>query len=116
MDQGNITARARRPAAVDSRRGFLFVLDTAHAGRVSRSIAAGAGVDNIDYALESGMLYAAGAAAAQLTVARIDDSGKPIPLTLVATTKGAHSVVAGPSGCAYLIDPTDRRILKIEPK
>src|SRR3984893_6563186 len=92
--------------AVDSQRGFVFVacsdhvivLDTAHDGRVVGSIATGAGVDNIDYTEETGLLYVAAAEAAQLTVARIDDKGTPTLVALVPTTKGARSVVAGTSG------------------
>jgi len=108
--------------AVDSRRGFVFVacsdhvivLDTAHDGRVVGSISAGAGVDNIDYSRETGLLYVAAAEAAQLTVARIDDKGTPTLVVRVPTTKGARSVVAGASGRAYLIDPLGGRILKVE--
>lgn len=110
--------------AVDSKRGFVFVactdhvivLDVAHDGRVVGSIKTGAGVDNIDYADDTGLLYVAAAEAAQLTVARIDDSGKPSPLALVPTTKGTRSVVAGDGGSVYLIDPAGGRIIKIEPK
>jgi DNA-binding beta-propeller fold protein YncE len=110
--------------AVDSKRGFVFVacsdhvivLDTAHDGRVAGSIATGAGVDNIDYNQDTRLLYAAAAEAAQLTIAKIDDNGKPTALAVVATTKGARSVVAGANGCAYLIDPIGGRILKVEPK
>lgn len=109
--------------AVDSKRGFVFVacgdhvivLDTAHEGRTVGSVAAGAGVDNIDYAEETGLLYVAAQDAAQLTVARIDDSGKPAVLAVVPTTKGARSVVAGENGHAYLIDPLGGQILKLEP-
>jgi DNA-binding beta-propeller fold protein YncE len=110
--------------AVDTKRGFVFVactdhvivLDTLHDGRVAVSIAIGRGVDNIDYAEDTGLLYAAAAEAAQLTVARVSDSGTPTPLAMVPTTKGARSVVAGPSGHAYLIDPLGGRILKVELK
>jgi DNA-binding beta-propeller fold protein YncE len=110
--------------AVDSKRGFVFVactdhvivVDTAHDGRVVGSIKTGAGVDNIDYAEDSALLYVAAAEAAQLTVARIDDSGKPSPVALVPTANGARSVVAGDGGSAYLIDPVGGRILKVEPK
>jgi len=109
--------------AVDSKRGFVFVacsdhvivLDTAHDGRVAGSIPTGAGVDNIDYDEDAGLLYAAAAETAQLTVARVDDGGKPTPLVVVPTTKGARSVVAGANGCAYLIDPLGGRILMVEP-
>lgn len=108
--------------AVDSKRGFVFVacsdhvivLDTAHDGRVVGSISAGAGVDNIDYSGNIGLLYIAAAEAAQLTVAHIDDKGAPTLVARVPTTKGARSVVAGVNGRAYLIDPLGGRILKIE--
>ena len=49
-------------------------------------------------------------------VTRLFDDGRPTPLALVPTTKGAPSVVVGPSGCAYIIDPLGGRILKVEPK
>jgi DNA-binding beta-propeller fold protein YncE len=109
---------------VDSKRGFVFVactdhvivLDTVHEGRVVGSIQTGAGVDNIDYTERTGLLYVAAAEAAQLTVARIDDSGKPSPLALVPTANGTRSVVADENGSAYLIDPIGGRILKVEPK
>jgi hypothetical protein len=109
--------------AVDSKRGFVFVacsdhvivLDTGHDGRVAGSIATGEGVDNIDYSESTELLYAAAAEAAQLTVARIDDKGKPTLLAQVPTTKGARSVVAGASGRAYVIDPLAGRILRVEP-
>jgi len=69
------------------------------------------GVTVIDYDEDAGLIYAAAAETAQLTVARVDDSGKPTPLVVVPTTKGARSVVAGANGCAYLIDPLGGRIL-----
>ena len=108
--------------AVDSKRGFVFVacsdhvivLDTSHDGRTVGSISTGAGVDNIDYAEDTGLLYAASAETAQLTIARVDESGRPTRLALVATANGARSVVAGTSGSAYLIDPLAGRILKVE--
>jgi DNA-binding beta-propeller fold protein YncE len=110
--------------AVDSKRGFVFVactdhvivLDAAHGGRVAGSIQAGAGIDNIDYAEDAGLLYVAAAEAAQLTVARVGDNGRPTPLARVPTTRGARSVVAGPGGSAYLIDPLGGQILKVELK
>jgi hypothetical protein len=110
--------------AVDSKRGFVFVacvdhvivLDAGHDGRVTGSIPTGAGVDNIDYSDETGLLYVAAAEAAQLTIARVDDGGVPSPMAVVKTRNGARSVVAGPSGTAYLIDPLGGRMLKVEPK
>ena len=110
--------------AVDTKRGFVFVactdhvivLDTVHDGRIAGSISTGAGVDNIDYVQDTELLYAAAADAAQLTIAQIDDQGKPASLSRVPTTKGARSVVAGANGSAYLIDPLRGSILKVEPK
>jgi DNA-binding beta-propeller fold protein YncE len=109
--------------AVDGTRGFVFVacsdhvivLDASRGGRQVGSIATGAGVDNIDYTEATGMLYVAAAEAAQLTVARVDDSGKPSLVARVPTVKGARSVVAGRNGSVYLIDPIGGRILKVEP-
>ena len=110
--------------AVDSKRGFVFVacsdhvivLDAAHDGHIVGSIATGAGVDNIDYVDDTGLLYVAAAEAAQLTIAHIDDHGKPSPYAVVPTTKGARSVVAAAGGFAYLIDPYGGSILKVAPK
>ena len=109
--------------AVDSKRGFVFVactdhvivLDTAHNGRVAGSLPTGAGVDNIDYSEDTGLLYVAAAEAAQLTIAHVDDKGKPVKVATVPTTKGTRSVVAGADGSAYLIDPLNGNILKVEP-
>ena len=108
--------------AVDRKRGFVFVacrdhvivLDPAHHGRTTGSIATGTGVDNIDYDNETGLLYAAAADAAQLTVARVGDDGKPALFAVIETVKGARSVIVGSAGSAYLIDPMGGRILKVE--
>lgn len=109
--------------AVDSKLGFVFVacvdhvivLDTAHDGRVVGSLSTGAGLDNIDYSEDQGLLYAAAAKAAELTIARIDNRGKPTTVAVIPTVEGARSVVAGANGCAYLIDPFAGRILKVAP-
>jgi DNA-binding beta-propeller fold protein YncE len=110
--------------AVDSKRGFVFVacsdhvivLDTAHDGRVAGAVPTGAGVDNIDYDEGTGLLYAAAAEAAQLTIDKVDDDGKPRLVAVVPTTKGTRTVVAGAKGSAYLIDPLGGHILKVAPE
>ena len=110
--------------AVDTKRGFVFVacsdhviiLDPLHDGRVAGSISTGEGVDNVDYDEDSGTLYAAAAEAAQLTIAHLDDLGKPSVRAIVPTTKGGRSVVAGANGCSYVIDPVGGRILKVQPE
>jgi hypothetical protein len=91
----------------------VIVLDARNEGRNVGSIATGRGLDNIDYDQETGMLYAAAAEDANLTIAQVDDTGKPTRVALVATVKGARSVVAG-RHCAYVIDPLGGRILKVE--
>jgi hypothetical protein len=109
--------------AVDRKRGFVFVacidhvivLDSTHSGREVGSLAAGAGLDNIDYSDDLGLLYAAAADAAKLTIARVDDHGKPTAVAVVPATQAARSVVAGAEGRAYLIDPIGGSILKVEP-
>jgi hypothetical protein len=110
--------------AVDSKRHFVFVacgdhvivLDTTHNGQIVGSIPTGAGVDNIDYTEDNGVLYAAAADAAQLTIAHIGDNGKPAAATVVPTTRGTRSVVAAANGSAFLIDPIAGGMLKVEPK
>lgn len=110
--------------AVDAKRGFVFVacrdhvivLDSNHSGRTVGSINTGVGLDNIDYSERDGLLYAAAAEAALLTIARVDDQGTPTAVAIVPTRKGVRSVVAGPKGSAYLIDPLDGSILKVTPK
>ena len=68
-----------------------------------------------DDAEETGLLYVAAQDAAQLTIAHVDDSGKPVVRAVVPTAKGARSVVAGADGRAYVIDPLGGQILKVEP-
>jgi DNA-binding beta-propeller fold protein YncE len=110
--------------AVDGKRGFVFVacrdhvivLDTNHDGKTVGSVSTGMGLDNIDYSETDGLLYAAAAEAAQFTIARVDGKGVATVVATVPTRKGARSVVAGPRGSAYLIDPYGGAILKVTPK
>jgi DNA-binding beta-propeller fold protein YncE len=108
--------------AVDRKRGFVFVacidhvivLDSTHSGREVGSLAAGAGLDNIDYSDDLGLLYAAAADAAKLTIARVEDHGKPTAVTVVPTTQRPIAWLPAPRD-AYLIDPIGGSILKVEP-
>lgn len=110
--------------AVDSARSFVFVacrdhvmvFDGAHNGKILASVRTGAGLDNIDYSEDTRSLYAAASDDAELTIARIDEHGNPASLVRVATTRGARSVVAGPFGSAYLIDPLGGSMLKVQPR
>jgi DNA-binding beta-propeller fold protein YncE len=110
--------------ALDNARRFLFVacgdhvvsLDVGHDGKVLDSIKTGPGLDNIDYSPDQKLLYAAASQVATLTVADVEDYGKFHLKTTVPTVTGARGVVAGKGETAYLIDPTEGRILKLTPK
>jgi DNA-binding beta-propeller fold protein YncE len=107
--------------ALDSARGFLFVacgdhvvsLDVAHGGRLIDSMVTGPGLDNIDFARDEKLLYAAASVTATLSIIEVGDDGKFRLKALVPTVKGARGVVAGKGETAYLIDPAEGRILKV---
>ena len=106
---------------LDSARGFLFVacgdhvvsLDVAHGGRLIDSTVTGPGLDNIDFARDEKLLYAAASVTATLSIIEVGDDGKFRLKALVPTVKGARGVVAGKGETAYLIDPAEGRILKV---
>jgi DNA-binding beta-propeller fold protein YncE len=110
--------------ALDTARRLLFVacgdhvvsVDAGHDGKVLDSITTGPGLDNIDYSTDGKLLYAAASQAASLTIAEVDDRGKFHLMATVPTVKGARGVVAGKGEAAYLIDPAERRILKLTRK
>src|SRR5438552_3850557 len=110
--------------ALDPARRFLFVacgdhvvsIDAGHGGKVLDSIATGPGLDNIDYSRDAKILYAAASLAATLTITVVGDDGKFHLKATVPTVKGARGVVAGKGETAYLIDPTEGRILKLTHK
>lgn len=109
---------------LDNARRFLFVacgdhvvsLDAAHDGKILDSLQTGAGLDNIDYSPDAKILYAAASQAATLTIAGVDDNGKFHLKTTIPTVKGARGVIAGKGETAYVIDPTEGRILKLTRK
>jgi DNA-binding beta-propeller fold protein YncE len=95
---------------VDPSAGHLFVacsarvevLDAAHAGEVLSSIDTGDGVDDIDYAPATHLLYAGAARAGQLTVARVDSRGKLTVEARVPTHAGARNPAVTDKGVVYL--------------
>jgi DNA-binding beta-propeller fold protein YncE len=95
---------------VDSNAGHLFVacsarvevLDAAHAGEVLSSIDTGDGVDDIDYAPATHLLYVGAARAGQLTVARVDPRGKMTVEARVPTHAGARNPAVTDKGVVYL--------------
>lgn len=106
--------------AFDEKRQLLFVacddrihaLDTAHGGRVTDTLATGAGVDNIDFA--GHRVYVAASVAATLTVARVADDGTFHDPMTFPTAKSARVVIAGSDGAAYVADPAGGVIFRIE--
>jgi DNA-binding beta-propeller fold protein YncE len=78
------------------------VMDTAHGGKVLSSIDTGDGVDDIDYSPATRLLYVGAARAGQLTVAKVDTSGKLSAEARVPTAKGARNPAVTDKGTVYL--------------
>jgi len=95
---------------VDSETGHLFVacsaraevLDAAHDGAILSSIETGDGVDDLDYAQATHLLYVAAAKAGTLTIARDDSKGKLSLVGTVATVVGARNPAVTDKGVVYL--------------
>jgi DNA-binding beta-propeller fold protein YncE len=108
-----------RGVAADVGRGFVYVactdkvlvLDGARGGALLGSFDAGPGVDNIDWLEPQRLLYVAAGKAARLTIACVDDKGKPEVVATGASSEGARNGVADASGNAYVADAAKARIL-----
>jgi len=95
---------------LDEKAGLLFVacdakaevLDVAHDGKVLSSIETGDGVDDLDYAPATRMLYVAAAKAARLTIAHVDNAGHLTLVATVPTHAGARNGVVAKDGSVYL--------------
>src|SRR6266568_2026054 len=95
---------------LDEKGGFLFVacdhhteaLDAAHDGAVLSSIDTGAGVDDLDYAPATRLLYVGAAKAGKLTVAKVDERGTITLVVQVPTRAGARNGVVTKNGRVYL--------------
>ena len=112
---------------LDEKGGFLFVacddhtqvLDAARDGAVLSSIDTGAGVDDLDYAPASRLLYVGAARAAKLTVAKVDEGGKITLVARVPTREGARNGVVTKSGRVYLghgSTPKSSELLVVSPE
>src|SRR5258708_35371659 len=90
----------------DAKTGYPFVacsaraevLDAGHDGAVLSSIDTGDGVDDIDYAPATHLLYVGAARAAQLTIASVDGHGKLSLVAKVPTHEGARNPAVTPNG------------------
>jgi YVTN family beta-propeller protein len=95
---------------LDEKKGYLLVacstktevLDAGHAGAVLSSIDTGDGVDDLDYASTTGLVYVGAAKAGALTVARLDGAGKLSLVAKVPTRVGARNGVVGTDGTVFL--------------
>jgi hypothetical protein len=108
-----------RGIAAEHAHGFVFVactdhvavLDPGHGGEALGSLDTGAGVDNIDWLEARRLLFAGAAKAGRLTVARVDEAGRPTIVATGDTPQGARNPVADAEGNAYEADPANGRIL-----
>jgi DNA-binding beta-propeller fold protein YncE len=99
-----------RGLRVDEATGHLFVactakvevLDAAHDGAVLSSLDTGSGVDDIDYAPSSHLLYVGAARDAKLTIARADAAGHLTLVATVPTAAGARNPAVAKNGAVYL--------------
>ena len=95
---------------LDATDGHLFVacstlaevLDVGHDGAILSMVDTGDGVDDIDYAPATHMLYVGAAKAAKLTIARADQSGHLTSVAQVPTQAGARNAVVTKDGTVYL--------------
>ena len=78
------------------------VLDVGHDGAVLSMVDTGDGVDDIDYAPATHMLYVGAAKAAKLTIAHADQSGHLTIVAQVPTQEGARNAVVTKDGTVYL--------------
>jgi hypothetical protein len=77
-------------------------MDVDHDGKVLSSVDTGSGVDDIDYAPATHLLYVGAARAGQLTIAKCDPDGKLSTVATVKTPVGARNPAATDAGAVYL--------------
>jgi DNA-binding beta-propeller fold protein YncE len=116
-------AEGPRGVAVDGARNLVMVactdhvevLDGAHDGALLSTIQAGAGIDNIDYALATQTLYVAAGKTARLTVLRIGPRGELTITASAETREGARNAVADEAGNVYIADSKGATLLVASP-
>jgi len=78
------------------------VMNVGGDGAVLSKVDTGDGVDDINYAPTTHLLYVGAARAAKLTIARADDAGKLTIVTQVTTQNGARNGVVTTNGTVFL--------------
>jgi DNA-binding beta-propeller fold protein YncE len=112
-----------RGVAVDGPRNLVMVactdhievLDGAHDGAPLSTLATGAGVDAIDYAVATQRLYVAAGKAANLSVLHVGPRGELVVTARVETRDGARNAVVDTTGVAYLADSKEATLLVVSP-
>jgi DNA-binding beta-propeller fold protein YncE len=91
----------------------IEVMDAGKDGKILSKLDTGAGVDNIDYLPSSRSLYVAGARAATIVVAHLDQKGVLTQTASHTTAKGARNAVATADGNAYVADGPEGKVLVV---
>jgi DNA-binding beta-propeller fold protein YncE len=95
---------------LDEKDGYLLVacstktevLDAGHSGAVLSAVHTGDGVDDLDYAPSTRLVYVGAAKAGELTAARLDSAGKLSLVATVPTHVGARNGVVTKDGTVFL--------------
>ena len=95
---------------LDEKDGYLLVacsartevLDAGHSGAVLSAIETGDGVDDLDYAPSTRMVYVGAAKAGEMTAAHLDATGKLTVIAKVPTHVGARNGVVTKDGTVFL--------------
>jgi DNA-binding beta-propeller fold protein YncE len=93
----------------------VAALDVAHDGAAVGSIETGDGVDDLDYAPGTRLVYAAAARAGQLTIARLEPKGQLAPVATIATAEGARNGVVTDLGTVYLAHGKSSELIVVTP-
>jgi hypothetical protein len=105
---------ARRQLFVACATGKVNVLNAAKDGAIIGSVAAGEGLDNIDYLESAHRVYAAGGRAGTLTVAEAAENGALKAISTVQTAPGGRVVVVDAHGTAYIADSKGGRVVVVK--
>ncbi len=90
-------------------------MDLAHDGAIVSTIGTGDGVDDLDYAPATRLIYAGAAKAASLAIVRVDAHGALSLEAKVPTAEGARNAAVDASGKVYLSHAKGSEILVVTP-
>ena len=93
----------------------LEVLDVGHDGAILGTADTGAGVDDIDYAPASHLIYVGAGRAGQLAIVWLDSRGALTPVAIVPTRPGARNPAAASDGSIYLQNGQAGELVVVSP-